>query len=47
MARVRVTRVVPVPTTVSREAQEELATATPSPDLHQTLKQHRAAIALC
>lgn len=41
---VRVTRVVPVPTTVSSEAQKELATATPSPDLHQTLEQHRVTI---
>jgi len=41
---VRVTRVVPVPTTVSRAAREELATATLGLDLHQTLEQHRAAI---
>jgi epsilon-lactone hydrolase len=39
---VRVTRVVPVPTTVSPEAQKELSTIKPSPDSHQTLEQHRA-----
>lgn len=39
---VRVTRVAPVPTTVSPEAQKELSTIKPSPDSHQTLEQHRA-----
>jgi epsilon-lactone hydrolase len=41
---VRVTRVVPVPTTISPEAQQELRTTKPSPDLHQTLQEHRAYI---
>jgi monoterpene epsilon-lactone hydrolase len=39
---VRVTRVVPVPTTISPEAQKELKTIKPSPDSHQTLEQRRA-----
>jgi monoterpene epsilon-lactone hydrolase len=38
---VRVTRIVPVPTTVSPEAQRELTTIKPSPDSHETLEEHR------
>jgi hypothetical protein len=41
---VRVTRVVPVPITISPEAQEELRTTKPSPDSHQTFAEHRAYI---
>jgi epsilon-lactone hydrolase len=39
---VQVTRVVPVPNTVSPEAQKELAAIKPGPDSHQTLEQRRA-----
>jgi monoterpene epsilon-lactone hydrolase len=39
---VRITRVVPVPATVSPEAQKELARKKPDSDAHQTLEQYRA-----
>jgi monoterpene epsilon-lactone hydrolase len=38
---VRVTRIVPVPTTVSPEAQKEFTTMKPSLNLHETLEQRR------